>query len=206
MPRQTNPELRRLIDTCPPIHGSASAYDPVIIIRIVNHLHPLGKRDALDFLSRYRKISGRSDHELSGLCFVLRTLFDVPSPPGYMPPLVLGSTTPPCPKDRKLCPRYPLLLYKDIPLLILTSITVAGGMPPIFRDDLLYFRKSGRFRDSLLVPPNDPVRLLGDLKDSHQWIFSKRFYPDLSRERIEREARHVEQAVSGQLSLVAQMQ
>src|SRR5262245_13157803 len=90
-------------------------YDPGVVISAVNALLPLGKNAALSEVAALEP-----EPPASGLFWVLRVLFEVPDPPGF-PPVILGTPAIPPPSDPASLPRYPIVVVRDVPLLI------AGG-------------------------------------------------------------------------------
>ena len=98
--------LRSLLPTinrAPGLFGHS--YNPRAIIRIVNALQPLGKKRALAAVDEYlRVVSPHDRNPRDGLFLVLRVLFDVPKPPGYMPRMLVGAPGPAEPEDREHWP------------------------------------------------------------------------------------------------------
>ena len=64
--------------------------DPLHLIRVTNYLQPLGKEKALAIIDEYCRIHEPGLDE-TWLFLVLRTLFEVPQPPGYMPRMKIGA-------------------------------------------------------------------------------------------------------------------
>ena len=86
-------ELRRLLDILGqvPSYNAGRRYNPRTVIRAVNALLPLGKDKALATIEEFLRVTGFWEHnEGEGMFLVLRTLFDVPKDPGYMPPMMVG--------------------------------------------------------------------------------------------------------------------
>src|SRR6266545_2845597 len=72
-------------------------YNPRSVIRAVNALQPLGKEKALAAVAEYLRVSPVSfdAHAVDGMFLVLRTLFEIPNPPGHMPVMLLGQAEDP---------------------------------------------------------------------------------------------------------------
>ena len=153
--------LLRCIDRSPVLLGSTEPYSPLHVIQVVNTLQPLGKRKALAAIDEYLRVTSSLYDFLGGrarVIFVLYVLFDVPEDPGYLPPMHLGFISPIPPKDRRVQPRYPLLLHEDVPFELVV-MHVGAGPPPNPLDYIDYFRKHGRMRARPLRPPARPMTL-----------------------------------------------
>ena len=152
-------QLLRLIDQGPHLYGDS--YDPLRVIRIVNALQPLGKEKALAAIDEYLHVSSHfHDRGREGVSLVLRVLFDVPADSGHFPELRAGGPVPACePKDPKQVPRFPILLEKDVPLLLISSYNI-GGEPPQPEQDIKWFREKGTIRQRPLAPA------------MHRWVCS----------------------------------
>lgn len=167
-------ELRQLIGilAAVPSYNSGSRYNPLMVIRAVNRLQPLGKEKSLAAIQEFLRVSSRFDDEgREGMFLVLRTLFDVPAEPGFFPPMLVGAPSPSPPTDPKLLPRFPIALVGDIPFLLVDGYTLHGrDEPPEHAFD--YFKKNGKLRPKLLVPTERPFRSLDEFIVSPQWIFA----------------------------------
>jgi hypothetical protein len=155
-------ELFPLLDTAPE-DVAAYHYNPLTIVKIVNRLHPLGKEKALDALSVY--LRARPQRERQGLFLVLRTLFDVPLKPSYMPVMMIGAPGPPLPKDLTKMPRFPLALIEDLPLLFVNGYSLAGVAERV-EAHIQYFRAHGILRALPLQPTARPLDILPRLKQA----------------------------------------
>jgi hypothetical protein len=121
-------------------------YDPVTVVRAVNGLQLTGKDAALDAVEGQRVGS-----EHYGLFWVLRVLFDVPR----FPPVRLGTPTIPPPTRADMLPRFPIVIVRDIPLLVVRGYSLSGLPEPV-SDHIAYYRGHGTIRDRPLVPsPSD---------------------------------------------------
>lgn len=169
-------ELRRLmylLDKAPEINSGF--YDPRPVIAIVNALQPLGKDKSVLVLSEFfRVLPMLREHESGeGMILVMRTLFDVPDPAGYMGRFTLGGPRPgdeaipdngkPTEAQRKMqedgfrrLPRFPIVIEDDIPFLYVAPFSIGGFVePPVVY--LEEFKKSGSLRESPLRPGGRPV-------------------------------------------------
>ena len=101
------------------------------------------------------------------LFLLLRTLFDVPQPPGHMPEMLIGAMSPAPPKDRTRIPRFPIVIVDDIPFSLLWGVT-----SPVKRN-----RSPGTSSTSAsmarfarkLRPPDDPYPSFQKLLRSKEW-------------------------------------
>jgi hypothetical protein len=165
-------------------------FHPGALIRSVNALHPLGKDKALNVVEAF--VRNHTCAEPSdGMSLVLRCLFEVPNPPGYMPPFEFRTQwLPPEPADPRLFPRIPLVILEDIPFMLVRDIGVYGGpgcgspMDPI--GDVQYFRNEGRLRDKMLTPTNDPLSAFARLESLPQWLWGKRYHSRIGYDRVDR--------------------
>jgi hypothetical protein len=84
--------LLRILDETPS-YSNGWGYNPRSVIRAVNALQPLGKEKALAAVAEYLRIApGEFGAPAAiGMFLVLRTLFDIPSPPGHMPVMRVGA-------------------------------------------------------------------------------------------------------------------
>jgi hypothetical protein len=127
---------------------SVDDYDPTKVIRAVNALQPLGKDHALDQIAFW--LRGHPNAQPQGLFWVLRTLFDMPAGQGF-PPVRIGQPNVPPPVDPGSLPRFPIMIVRDTPLLVVTGYDLAG-MPETVDVHVAYFRAHGTVRDRPLAP------------------------------------------------------
>jgi hypothetical protein len=153
-------ELRailRILDEAPS-YNYGWGYNPRGVIRAVNALQPLGKEKALAAVAEYLRIAPHwfEAHGVSGIFLVLRTLFEIPNPPGHMPVMVVGEPSPMAPEDLTKIPRFPIYIQDDIPFLMVSGYS-GFGQAEHPKERLNYFRKHGVIRSLPLIPPPDPV-------------------------------------------------
>jgi hypothetical protein len=156
-----------------PSYNSGARFNPRLLIRAVNLLQPLGKEQALDVIAEYLRLAPDwSDNGREGVFLVLRALFDVPEPPGYMPRMRVGAPIPREPKDHKLLPRFPLAIEQGVPLLMVGGYFL-GGSPERPESHLRIFREGDEFRvrKDLLIPTHQPFEALDDFTRSPRWSF-----------------------------------
>jgi hypothetical protein len=154
-------ELLRALDEVPS-YNAGWKYNPRKVIRAVNLLQPLGKRRALAAIQEYLRIASHYsglDHGRKGVFLVLRVLFEVPQDPGYMPRMGVGAPYPPEPKDKKLLPRFPIVIRDDIPFIVVNGYS-GSGEPQRPESHLTHFRKHGTLRSKPLVPTDKPFAAL----------------------------------------------
>ena len=126
-------------------------HDPVLTILVVNKLIPHGKDSVLSLLSYLAK-SDRI-YDSTSMMLLLRALFEVPRNPGYFPVMLVGGLLPWNFADRRSAPRYPMMLYADIPLVPIISVQ-GGGAPQSASDHIDYCRSNCDLRRSALRPPH----------------------------------------------------
>jgi len=124
-------------------------YNPLSIVRAVEVLQPLGKEKVLSRVIRHLEFKrGVSDY--IGLFCLLRVLFDVPKRHQF-PPVRIGCPSLPPPEHIESFPRFPIIILKDIPLLVVRGYTL-GGTPEQVESHVTYFRYHGILREGSLVP------------------------------------------------------
>lgn len=162
-------ELRRLlelIDRAPDF--DAAGYDPLPVIQITNALQPLGKRKALAALTEYLRLAPDWTEARHGVFLVLRTLFDVPVPPGYMPPMFVGQPSPAKPKDPRTLPRFPIAILDDVPINLVNGYMLFGSEEAV-EAHVEYFEKHGVLRAAPLKPTDRPLKLLDAMRRAPWW-------------------------------------
>jgi hypothetical protein len=173
LPSET--ELRRLLEVLnqAPSYSVGSEYNPRKVIEAVNVLQPLGKEKALAVMEEFLRVARHSHDGRRGVFLVLRTLFDVPENPGYMPKMYVGQPSPAEPEDKKLLPRFPIALEGDTPFLVVFGY-MAAGMPEPPEWHVAYFREHGQLRAKPLAPSTKPFETLEALERSPRWNFRGR--------------------------------
>jgi hypothetical protein len=166
----SEPDTRRILRL---IHGLRSydhRNDPLRVIQVVNALQPLGKAGALAVMNEYVRVA---DYPLSGrgregLFVVIRCLFEVPQPPGYIETMAVGAPNPELPKDPRRSPRFPVVLYHDVPFSGINGYMLAG-MPEPVEWELDGFCRTATMRAQPLRPPDNPLELIDGLVRSPEW-------------------------------------
>jgi hypothetical protein len=110
----------------------------------------LGKERALAQIEAYVKQNSAKDNY--GLFWVLRVLFDVPTGQVF-PPVQIGQPDIPPPTDAGKLPRFPIVIIRDIPLLVVRGYYL-GGLPESVDAHVAYFRTHGVLRARPLTPPS----------------------------------------------------
>lgn len=175
------PDLRPLLDptlfdVLTAIHrspgaGSGLGFDPLLLMRAVNALQPLGKERALQALEAYvalaRKLSYADARKYSvdeyRVLPIVQVLFD--PPPGGMPGFVLGAPDVE-PADARHWPRFPLALVRDVPFMAVGGYLLAGK-PQKAEDHLR--TALGPIRSAPLAPSVTPLEAAEELTRSDAW-------------------------------------
>ena len=125
-------------------------YNPADVIAAVNALQPLGKEEALRRIDSFLESLGLEAYA-HGLFWVLRVLFDLPAGQRF-PPVVIGTPNIPAPADPEKLPRFPIVILRDIPFLVVRGY-VLRGLPEPVDAHVRFFREHGVLRDRPLSPP-----------------------------------------------------
>jgi hypothetical protein len=128
---------------------SCENFHPWHIIRAVNSLQPLGKAEAIAQIDEY--LAGHHMTNSRGLFWVLRVLFDMPGSMPF-PPVRIGQPTIPPPRDPLTLPRFPIVIVRDVPLLVVRGYAL-GGLPESVREHVAFFSAHGEIRGGPLTPP-----------------------------------------------------
>jgi hypothetical protein len=160
-------ELLELIDRAPDFEGNY--YDPLPVIQITNALQPLGKKKALTALREYLRVApDYNDAPRHGIFLVLRVLFEIPEPPGYMPAMIVGGPSPPAPKDPRVLPRFPIAMLQDVPILLIQGYELQGQEESVYVH-VEYFERHGVLRRGKLRPTDQPLMLYAAMKRAPWW-------------------------------------
>lgn len=125
-------------------------YHPGYVIQAVNSLQPQGKEMALGQIDSYLENRGKGKVAY-GLFWVLRVLFEAPAERGF-PPVRIGQPNIPPPVETWRLPRFPIVMIRDVPLLVVRGYLL-GGLPEPVEEHVAYFRAYGTLREDLLAPP-----------------------------------------------------
>jgi hypothetical protein len=151
-------------------------YNPSYVIQAVNFLQPLGKEKALEQIeSCIKSHQGCGDN--SGLFWILRVLFDMPNGMEFLP-VRLGSPSIPPPPDPRKIPRFPIMMIRDIPLLIVSGYFL-GGLPETVDVHAAYFRTHGIIRHNPLSPPQTMTGVENEFLEKWRDAYMDRYLPEV---------------------------
>ena len=130
-----------------------------------------------DWLTRVTEDSHTDD--VGELRFLLRVLFE---PPDAKHPekltrwynLFWPYVTMMRPADPMLCPRWPVGMGGDVPLVELFD-GFGSGIPAGPADDIIYYQAHGVLREHPLRPPDNPLDAMNAVLASGQWLPSQRY-------------------------------
>jgi hypothetical protein len=146
-------------------------FNPVLLLRAVNALHPLGKEQALKALWAYDRLA----HDLSSvdrrkyhvdeyrILPIVHLLFE--SPIGSKPGFVLGAGDVAPPKG-EAWPLFPIVLVQDVPFMMVSGY-VLSGIPQQAADHLR--RDLGPLRSAPLSPKGTALEAADELTESEAW-------------------------------------
>lgn len=154
------------------INGAPSvspSYDwnPVMLVRAVNHLHSLGKTKAIAELREFMKIAGdgwtkRDPGDIETADYqcvfpIVRLLFEPQNASESVPWMRIGAMLPmPRGEDQSLWPLFPLAIQDDLPFILINGVTL-GGYPQHPYVHVDWAEKNGRLRAKPLRPADDPI-------------------------------------------------
>ncbi len=153
--------------------------DPLARIRAANALQRLGRERGTAALREYVRVrTSPTGHDNiqrdQGFALLLRTLFEVPADPGYMPKV--GGFDPYPPEDPWIAPRWPIVIVDGLPLVFANTSSFGNGMRPMprFPDPMVeeYISQCG-WRSEPLKPTNRPLDVLGRVQGMPQWTFGQ---------------------------------
>jgi hypothetical protein len=129
--------------------------DPANLIKIANHLIPLGKEKALAVMQEYSRI----DYQQEWMFWMARIIFTSQTPGGVFAQ-VDSQYAYHVPNEVALIwPTYPVLLVDDVPFVIAENFGFSDGFTPrpeSFADYVKAHRGDWTIRSSLLKPTSDP--------------------------------------------------
>jgi hypothetical protein len=146
------PELEALARVA---RTSFDDYSPRLVVDAVNALQALGRAAALEHVAAIAD-DVPPPPDATGLLWVLRVLFEVPTPPGH-PPVALGEPDVPLPPRPEALPRFPIVLAGDVPFLTVRGYTLAG-LPEGIEPHLDFYRSAdAAIRAAPLAPASGPA-------------------------------------------------
>ena len=161
-PSLAGAELQRLFQLIDAVPSYQAPPDPLPLIQAVNALQRLGRDRAVTVLRDYLRATPRDHASRNGTFLIVRTLFEVPDPPGYLPAMRVGAPRPAAPADPRALPRFPIVIVDDIPLRVVGGYAI-GGKPEAAEDHLESIARDGVLRAHPLRPPDDPLAVIDRL-------------------------------------------
>jgi hypothetical protein len=171
---RVDPEM---FDAMSAIHRSPGAeqglaFEPILLIRAVNALRPMGKERAIKALRGYCRLARSLTVEERSKYFldeyrippIVRLLFD--HPPGGRPDWGLGAPDL-YPPPARIWPLYPLASPQDVPFLVVSGFHLTTGRPKDAEDDLRI--DLGPLRADPLAPRVTPLEAADELTQSEGW-------------------------------------
>jgi hypothetical protein len=157
----------RAINSVPNI--ADANYNPVLLLKAVNHLWALGREGALAGLREYirtaptnlaqpRDPDNIDTGNVQSAVLIIRLLFEPKLEGGRIPYPRIGKMTPfPDRNDRRLWPLYPLAIQNDIPFMLAKGYGLFGAAEdPAFH--LRWAEDQGKLRAMPLKPPDNPLK------------------------------------------------
>ena len=152
-------------------------HSPRLVADAVNDLRPLGGEGALQ---RIRAAGAQvpPPPDATGLLWVARTLFDLPSETPF-PPVRLGAPDVTPPRDPVALPRFPIVIYRDIPFLVVRGY-VLSGLPEGLDAHLAFYADHGTVRPVDLSPPPSSAGLVGEFISHLREAYRGESTPDVT--------------------------
>jgi hypothetical protein len=135
-----------------------AGFNPREEIRAVNALVRLGPVQGPAILTEFFRCCGPGG---DGVFAILRVVYEVPDPPGYIPRPMIGLSLHP-PDVMSVEPRFPWSIIRGIPLCVGKPGPMAGAVEEP-ADHFATLTKLCKFRHDLLQPSNEPWLALDDL-------------------------------------------
>ena len=147
-------------------------YDPVALVRVVNHLRELGKEDALSALTEYANLAPQllawedispvaenlDTADSASVFFIVRLLFE---PNRARPqPLIWSRMMGARAQDDFPGGHYPFIVAEDTPFLMASWRQGRSGSDISPMVHIAWAEEHGRLRSGPLRPPDDPHRLV----------------------------------------------
>lgn len=161
----TDKEIDAFVVDSRTFHVGGDEIDPLWLVRMVNKLQPMGRDKGLAML---REIAERrvnvGDTVGNDPYWLANLLFEIPES-GSLPCARIGAIFPAPPQDLKLTPRYPLLVYADVPLVRFDGLILGGAPEPV----ITYAERlaqAAEWRKKPMRPPNDPFQAFDSLEKS----------------------------------------
>ena len=167
------------------LNGAATTYgndtrrnsieiDMLKVIAIANRLQSLGKHKALAAVSEYLRVVPNNSTGPRGVSLALLLLLKVRDRKAFYPSFGFLATFPERPSDASRCPRYPLTVVGDLPLLLATRAKMLQGPCGPSRVLLAKLDADARFpfREGPLVLPANPLAKLDQAVRENSWFFS----------------------------------
>ena len=164
-------QLRRTLRLLGDRRPRSLTHDPLWVVRCVNALVAMGKDKAIFCIEQYLRVVSPTWDADSDLFWVMRALFEVPDPPGYMQVPAIGAISPTPPGDLTVTPRFPIVIVYEIPFNVLTGVQL-GGSPEQPLWALRGYYSKWPLRKKPLVLPDDPFPSMTKLRSSPQWPWS----------------------------------
>lgn len=163
-------EITKTIHTSPTWNGYT--FDPGRLILAVNTLRSLNKAEVLSGFIEYRqllsKLPGDRLMNTTRIFLLLRVLFEPDDSTTHFPRINIGSTDDTKELSPTTWPIYPLVLIKDVPLLIAPEFSLTGkAQDPL--EHIEFVEKRCHLRKHPLAPPDNPLNLSDELIVSKRW-------------------------------------
>ena len=169
------------------IHNSpkpkAIGFDPISLIKAVNHLRDLGFDEAIrrlriyhDLTMKARSFNAQYDLDNQRLFLIIRLLFIRKDGNPRMPRIGLGATMPREPDDLyDNWPLFPLAVRGDIPFFMVNGY-ILRGLPESPLIHIKYCQKNCIVRKKPMAPSLSPIQAVKNIYCTKEWqaIFTSR--------------------------------
>lgn len=162
------------------IHQSPSpepgGFDPVNLMRAVNHLQKLGVKQSLRLLRTYHDLATGEDSyrkwcydlDEQRIFLIVRLLFVRKDGIPEMPAMRIGATAPQIPRENKEWPLFPLALDGDIPFFMASGYWLTG-VPESPLRHIEYCEKNCYLRKAPMTASKSPIEAIEDITGSNEW-------------------------------------
>lgn len=158
------------------ISNEPRGHNTAHILKVANHLIPLGHNRAVAVLAEYARLLGGSLADEDWLFWLVRVAFEPNDQTQAFRYPGIGFIYPPPPADLKRWPTYPVLVVDDFPLNFHLLTHKMGGGFESFASYVADDSRNWKLRTKRLSPPDDPFALRAKILAHPAWAVIQECY------------------------------